>query len=143
MPDLTFGLQGPMRRTYLTRNVQDGNMLYWVCVARTTARSMVAGIQVAVLKVYDPDATTKYGEGPPEMVFRVLTMSQQGWQRQRGRSRSVCWDRMVLDRMMRVMDSGGYREKCITTLHTPPWCTVTVRNNLNYDATITWNSVVR
>ncbi|XP_003244880.1 uncharacterized protein LOC100570156 [Acyrthosiphon pisum] len=143
MPDLTFGLQGSMRRTYLTRNVHDDNMLYWVCVARTTARSTVAGIQVAVLKVYDPDAPTKHGEGPPDMVFRVRTMSQQGWQRQRGRSRSVCWDRMVLDRMTRVMASGGYREKYITTLHTPPWCTVTVRNNLHYEAVITWNSVVR
>ncbi|XP_022168086.1 uncharacterized protein LOC111032161 [Myzus persicae] len=139
MPDLTFGLQGTMRRAYLTRNVQDGNLLYWVCVARPT----MSGIQVAVLKVYDPDTPTQHTGGPPDMVFRVRTMSRQGWQRQRGRSRSVCWDRMVLDRMTRVLASGENREKCMTTLHTPPWCTATVRNDLQYEAIITWNEVVR
>jgi len=133
MPDLTFGLQGTMRRAYLTRNVQDGNRLYWVCVARTT----MDGIQVAVLKVFNPDENTQH-TGPPDMVFRVRTMSRQGWQRQRGRTRSVCWDRMVLDRMMRVLSNDENQKKSLTTLHTPPWCTATVNNDLYYEAIITW-----
>lgn len=138
MPDLTFGLQGAMRRAYLTRNVQDGNRLYWVCVARPT----MDGIQVAVLKVFNPDEPTQHA-GPPDMVFRVRTMSQQGWQRQRGRPRSVCWDRMVLERMMRVLSTNENKKKCMTTLHTPPWCTATVRNDLQYEAIISWSAVVR
>lgn len=133
MPDLTFGLRRSMRRMYLVRNVLQDNLLYWVGVARPSMNL----VQVTVMKVVNPMISAHLTE-PTGLEFQLSTVNAMGWLLLRGEPRPVCWDRTAIARSARALERGADTLKCRAALYSPPWCILTIANNRQHEALITW-----
>lgn len=136
MPDLTFGLKGSMRRMYLVRNVRLDNQLFWVGVARPSMDL----VQVTVMKVMDPMISAQWSTEPPGLKFRLSTVNSMGWLQSRGKARPVCWDRTAIARSAKALERGADPSTCRAALYSPPWCILTIANDQQHEALITWSS---